>query len=310
VAAVALTGCSLLVSLDNLSGAHPGDGGPDGMTPCRPEMVNKDPENCGMCGHSCRGGACTSGQCQPIIVADGQDGPFGIFVNADYVYWVNRARPALRRAFKDGAGPRSLETIGDLNQPFDLVADDVNVYWSDAKDSVVYQKPLAGGGKTPFRPAAGGEARFVALDGGVLYLSAVQTAGPTGVIQNENALYTGKFLVDGLAVHANVIFWIQTMTDMQTMTDTQQIVSGKPTGGASGTPLVGTGTGPSGLAADDRFVYWTEQGRRLLRAALDGGGPTTLFEAAQPFGEADVDVDDKFVYWTGSAGKLVRRLAK
>lgn len=59
-----------------------------------------DPENCGVCGHSCGGGECQSGVCQPFVLAEhiGLDpgntqitdqGAFGIAADDDAVYFMD-----------------------------------------------------------------------------------------------------------------------------------------------------------------------------------------------------------------------------
>jgi len=63
--------------------------------------VDTDPHNCGACGHDCDGGACLVGSCEPLpagVLASGQHTPFGIVLDEDNVYWLNRGAysPATR----------------------------------------------------------------------------------------------------------------------------------------------------------------------------------------------------------------------
>src|ERR1700733_8344667 len=70
--------------------APPFDGGPEGGC----GDILKSGDNCGRCGHSCMGGPCVGGVCQPVIVATGELGCAGagcetkIAADDDAVYWV------------------------------------------------------------------------------------------------------------------------------------------------------------------------------------------------------------------------------
>ena len=70
---------------------------------------------------------------------------------------------------------------------------------------------------------------------------------------------------------------------------------------------------PTGMAVDEKFVYWVDSGTGyVFRAPLDAKDATTTVTIAggqtSPY---RIAVDEKFVYWTngGNNGALVR-LAK
>src|SRR5439155_19469707 len=52
-----------------------------------------DKEHCGSCTRSCRGGDCFQGNCQPILIATGQDSPEDVQVDATSIYWTTWATP-------------------------------------------------------------------------------------------------------------------------------------------------------------------------------------------------------------------------
>jgi hypothetical protein len=57
--------------------------------------VSESSKSCGRCGHTCGGGACVSGTCQPVAVADAADQldqPAALAVNADAIFWNERTR--------------------------------------------------------------------------------------------------------------------------------------------------------------------------------------------------------------------------
>ena len=68
------------------------DGGPpgaDATTSCEAATdLTKDPKNCGKCGHSCEGGECTAGVCQPLELAQFTDQPVAnVVLTSTHVFW-------------------------------------------------------------------------------------------------------------------------------------------------------------------------------------------------------------------------------
>jgi hypothetical protein len=326
--ALVLGGCSLLVSVDGLTGgsAPAADGGgidqtagPDAAIDARaPDggactaSFDTDAENCGRCGHSCLGASCSGGRCEPFRVATGQDHPLGIFVapegsrNAGYVFWVNQSPHAsLRRALKNGQNQVPLDDPSDaLQSPVDIVADDNNIYWTESpvNASGVFKKAISAGMKQPYSSVGSGRAGFLAIDGSTLYASSF--SAPTGFILSDQNLYSGPYTVGGLAVQANVIYWIQQ--------EPQVIVSGGKQGGnpSDTTMWARTDVKPMGLAVDDGYIYWTENGSRIQRLSKTAGGAETIYTASQPFGDTDLAVDNDSLFWTENQNGLVLRLAK
>ncbi len=49
--------------------------------------IAMDRAHCGRCDHSCGGGDCVAGECQPVAVATGRTGPVELAVTADAVFW-------------------------------------------------------------------------------------------------------------------------------------------------------------------------------------------------------------------------------
>lgn len=98
--------CSLVVDAP-FAGASPGAASILGFAPScaqSPSLADggrtfdrrTDPNNCGACGVSCDGGACSDGGCVPLgagVLATGQASPIAIAVDATNVYWVNRGLP-------------------------------------------------------------------------------------------------------------------------------------------------------------------------------------------------------------------------
>jgi hypothetical protein len=84
VGLLALSGCALLVPLDDLGdGGSPAEAGEGGCGD-----TQSSPESCGVCGHSCLGGDCVAGACQPVPLASVQPSAGSIVVDGDFVYWI------------------------------------------------------------------------------------------------------------------------------------------------------------------------------------------------------------------------------
>jgi hypothetical protein len=314
--ALALGGCSLLVSVDGLSGGNRDGGGGDGPAPASDSPTScmadfsTDRNNCGMCGHSCGGPECLMGKCQPRTVLSAQSLPLGLAISplprhATYLYWVNQDPPSLWRARKDGTGSEAMAAAGVAIHPFDIDVDEVSLYWSEAKDFQVYQKPLDGGGTKISWRQPGGEAGFIATDGVDLFaasFSPLPAAGHGDSIVTMQNLYSNLPIVGGLAARTGFLYWVQ-QGDRSVVR--APIVPGVP-------QVVAHAVGrPMGLAVDDTYLYWVEDSQQIMRAPLTSGTqPEAIFKADAPFGDSDVAVDNDFVFWSESKTGLIRRLAK
>ena len=83
VGLLALSGCALLVPLDDLRDGGSVDAGDGG---CGDTQSSRD--SCGACGHSCLGGDCLAGVCQPVPLASVQPSAGSILVDGAFVYWI------------------------------------------------------------------------------------------------------------------------------------------------------------------------------------------------------------------------------
>jgi hypothetical protein len=101
----AMLACSSF-SADTAAGAADGggvtaDGAPldgaslDGASPsCDLATTGADPANCGRCGHSCLGGACANGACQPLVLGTSVGEPVvDLAVDATHVLWATSTSP-------------------------------------------------------------------------------------------------------------------------------------------------------------------------------------------------------------------------
>lgn len=130
--AILATGCTALInvpdlelqdasdsgvdgSLNNADGAKPTDGS---ITPtdsaandsaaCGGANLQTDSNNCGSCGHSCKGLTCTAGACVPVELATGIGTPYMIDQDATYIYFTDFDKNAVERVKKDGSAQKEV----------------------------------------------------------------------------------------------------------------------------------------------------------------------------------------------------------
>jgi hypothetical protein len=231
-------------------------------TGCAADVMT-DSANCGSCGHSCLGGMCKSGQCQPITLAT-TSGAIGIAIDTTYVYFANTqsGTSGIYKVSKSSTGPATpspVETGNGYVNVQGLAADGTYVYWTN-------------------KTATG----------------SIQRALPTG--QGLTTLVTGQNQPDWIAVTvngANVVWTSQGNNQ----------VSSTPVGSMNATPtqlntMGELGTLPAGIAIDSTTVYYatkTSGGGEAESVPLTGGQVSPLGAATY----VGITVDNDNVYWTG-----------
>jgi hypothetical protein len=96
-----------------------------------------DPENCGACGHSCLGGACSAGVCQPVVLASGLGASIGM--------WGSAAACAMDAGADAGVNYTECGLDGGvLTGPTALATDGTYVFWIDLGGEVM-RVPVTGG---------------------------------------------------------------------------------------------------------------------------------------------------------------------
>jgi hypothetical protein len=302
------TGCSWLVSVDDLASVKTNpDGGPDTIITCSGDLTS-DSSHCGACGHSCLSGTCRMSLCQPVTLQRSQAEPLGIAVTATQLLWVNRSPPALWQANKDGTGPARIDKPGDgISDPFDIAQDQGYVYWSEAAANIVYRKPLAGGNKEAWVTGPG-LTNYIAIDGTSVFVADLRPDSGTIVgrdgVMPALVLYPEQDGIAGLASRDGLLYWPRQAK--------RQIVRAPISPPGTATHIGDTMGVAAGIAVDEAHAYWVEDRLRVVRVRLDNRADsrTVLYEATAAFGDGDIAVDDVAIYWTERSNGLVRRVAK
>lgn len=139
-------------------------------SPCTDLQI--DANNCGTCGHSCQGGACSGGQCQAVTVVPSTylgNNPTDFDTNGTILVWVDAAfvweMPSL------GAAPIALTTTAQANTPIYVGLDGAGPYvdW--------IQSP------SPGANAIGSATLGMASSGAIVHTFATGTVA-TGIVVN------------------------------------------------------------------------------------------------------------------------------
>ncbi len=116
---------------------------------------DSDDQNCGRCGHSCLGGTCAGGKCQPVRIGAASD-VRGVALEGDYVYFTSYASGAVSRVKKDGTDAK---TLGTTTAAWGIDVGGALVVWASGDTSA------AGGGvyRCPKEGCAGSPSRVIAI---------------------------------------------------------------------------------------------------------------------------------------------------
>jgi hypothetical protein len=285
-----------------------------GTTACASSCVDltTDSDNCGECGHSCRGVACTLGRCEVTVLAQRQDWPIDIAVTPADVYWVNQgAAGAVMKLGKSNLRSRPTVLADNQSKPSSIALDQTNIYWLDQGTTIepgsVHQMPLDGGPETTIaanqvRPAQ------LAVAGGYLLWTNRGDGGTQGSVMKQSlsggapVALVPNVVPDRIAVDRKGAYY-------SADDDHVHIV---PVLGGLPYPVQGDDTGTiRALALSPSHVYWGTF-RGLTRATIGGSATETLYAGAI----FALTVDARYAYFVevqtaadGTQTFAVRRMA-
>lgn len=272
----------------------------DPSTGCEVD-TESDANNCGMCGKGCQGGTCSNGACQPIVLASGQGGAFGIALDANNVYWTNLSSGEIRACAKSGCNNTPTTLASNQQTPYAVATDGSNVFWTSYQGAAVRFCAVGGCGGTP-TTLAGNQtgALGVALDSSNVYWTnyttgQVQQCAKSGCGGTPTTLATTSGAYFPASDGANV-YW-----------GAGNQVRRCAVGGCGGSPTTLASSSAFGVALDSTNVYWGGT-NQVSKCALGGcgGNPTVLASPSFAYGIA---VDSTSVYWTGYSSGVIEKCA-
>jgi len=297
--------CSLLQQLSCLT-CTPGGGCID---------LNTDEGNCGACEHSCIGGTCSSGQCQPVQLATVLGDSIGLATDGTNVYWTDQGVSnfgGLVQSVPVGGGS-TVALASPVTVPVDLAIDTTNVFWSAGADpggNAIFSVPKTGGAYGTVVTAAGlgsgGDAVWVAADGVNVYWAGIEG----GVFQAPKSTGSPVITLDpvtappgivfAIAVDASNVYWTEASPGAELLRKTP-IGGGLVTTLASGLTL---SVDVSDIATDGVNVYWTQgesgvSGGSVNSVSVNGGPTLTIATTSVTPGALAVDAN--YAYWVAGA---------
>ncbi|HMR06175.1 MAG TPA: hypothetical protein PKA88_10360 [Polyangiaceae bacterium] len=285
-----------------------GDCNGDATDGCETSLSDND-QNCGACGRSCLGGACSQTQCASVTLTTGQADPGAISVDGGQVFWIKNSpgAGAVMRISVEGtnivslaAPPSGLRDVIHVDKDY--------VYWARpdwANADKLYRRAKDGQADEEMMWQGGtvGEVRDIADDGKAVYVS--RSTGSYGDIMRlapgkSSQRLTGGF--DGtphrLAVDdANVYSYWSGLTNI----GGPGAVSYMSTLGGMRVNLATAPQGAPGPAiqdiaqsGDQLYFSWRNDPTAINVMPKTGGTPKVLVSAP---GIVYVLADSKHVYW-------------
>jgi len=272
-----------------------------------------DPNNCGLCGHSCLGGACLGGACQPLLLASGQDA-VGIAVDATTAYWVAGDNPgALMKVSKTGGKATAL--AGSLGEPVFLAQDAAYLYVGDRVKGVLRvakqdasTKILTSTGVDGFGSYGG-----IVVAGGYVYFTTRDSVMKVPVDGSSDAAKVASGHPLAITADSSYVYWTNGATGTAEKTDGTVVRA--PLGGGTETPLASGQPHAGPLAVDAQNIYWMtgnmNSGKLMKKPLSDTSSSVTLFswenDRRAPL---DMAADTSFVYWVDKYKGTVMRSPK
>jgi hypothetical protein len=334
--------CSALFSVEDFAGGAaplPRDGGAadaagdaDGAdVGCVPDGDHtSDPHNCGACDHSCLGGACKAGKCEPVALASGTGCPSGIAVYGDEIYWTewnDPVNPTLGKVARVLMSTRIVTVMAETTTiPVQIVADDLAVYWSENSTNKAPDSSLMDGHVWKLdksrigEPGEAGAAEalrwwdhtigMLALSSTDIYYAEYHSVNRIpkggGGIYAEISPKLG--LTGGIAVDQTGVYF----------TDVRDAGIGSVwlyTNGDASVLAAGGGMSPAGVAVDSHNVYWTnffasgDAGYLVMMADKFFPGDAAVLAQNQQ-GPLGIAVDGNHVYWANMLDGKIMRIVK
>lgn len=233
----------------------------------------------------------------------GKGAPESLAVDATHVYWPDYEGGRLVRMARHGL-PRLPEPLTTgLRSPRSLAIVGDTLYWASAPDRTAYRCTPSSCQPTAFAVLPD------AVTGVAASPSSVFVSGTTTVLRLDPSGHVATSLASlrsapfGLVAAEASVFWIE--QGGPELRDSGLIAGADP----DFQVLAEAQDGPSSIAVDDEWVYWTNSLEGTVMGAPRKGGMAVPLAVGQgqPSGIA---VDDRGVYWTTRETGRVMRLPR
>lgn len=312
----ALFGGCILTFDDLSSGGTTGSGGATGTASSSGGATSSSSSGTGAMGGggacpilTCDACDCPGGGCPPTVLAQA-DGPLGVALASDGVYWVNEHGGTIARRLE---GAAQAETIATGSHPSSIALAAGFVFWSE--DDGVHRCSVASCSPQMFAPSlATGSIRGIAADAQHVFWADRGAAADMGMIRScpvgacgsPQDLFTMQFNPEGVALTTDSVVWTAQGNGQQN----GSIYKGSKAGG-NPSSIAAALILPTSLAVTATDVYWTESSStgHVFRCRHDMGYCDTPADVAPMAGALgtplDIAIAPGRVYWTNTTGGTV-----
>jgi len=264
----------------------------------------------------------------PETLASAVVDAIGVARDGDDLFWSGREGVFRCRLSGGDGGPCTAQRVSNVRYSRNLFVSNGALFFANESDvrraaptpagpETVYGEPVA----QPWSVAA--NAQFVYLTSSSRGLQRAPIGGLDGGDSDEVGPLDSKIVASYVAVEGDSVFW----SYRDDATDTGAVYSQKHDNPAARVTYTAATTWPLGVAADARYVYWTDRGTltaepsgasngdgRLLACPRAGCGPEPIVVARGLRGGGHITLDDGFIYFAENnnfaAGGRVRKVAK
>jgi hypothetical protein len=269
-----------------------GDAGGDGAA-CGDTQT--DPLHCGRCNHSCLGGACSAGKCQPVEIARGPVGAYGVAVDTASVYWTSLQNHSVHKAPKaDGGATTLAQQANGVSSPSGIFVEGGFVYWTNFVNfsGTIMRCPVAGCGAAPQIVVPDVNAPTdVTVDGTRVYVTEYNgfqiSSAPKAGADAATPIFATSSKPEAIALDGDHLVWID---------DGSGQVHRIATDGGDLIDYGANGFDGRGVAVDSNNVYWVNLAGNVSKRSKDGGGATQALAVGEG-NPLDIVVDGTNAYW-------------
>jgi hypothetical protein len=291
-------------------GATSTDGGTDataGDSGCGD--LASDPGNCGACGHSCLGGTCSNGQCQPFLLAGdpnkntGLFSLYGLLLRGSTLYGTNWSEPNILYDVPiTGGGETFIVSAGTRSQlAGGLVTDGTKLFYllfSGVGNGIWSVDP---DGSQDTQVVTFTNVQALAADPTYLYWTQKNQPGMfrsatdgTGQVEYFTTTMIGEIVAEG-----GQVFFSETQNKVVMVASPTNIAGAVAVSAPIGTVMSASS---NTIHSDGTYVYFADDAGGFYRAPIGGGG-TAAAVPIKPPGQSATSpfvVDSTYVYAVGS----------